>query len=282
MAASVEKNVFCVKDISSYSWLENYLGNTAASWKPISLTYVLYPEGDLVGKVLAWSSMLPIFILVSFVTLILFRRELHTMAFFGGILINEIVNMGLKYSIKSPRPCGRHKFTNIMNEFMSKEVILKHSDITADERKELYNKYGMPSSHAQFMSFFAIYMLFFAYIRLKMHVYEKFMDNIRQHLIAFSSVGASVIVCYSRIYLHYHTLEQVIVGIVVGLVNGAVWFYIVETLFTPIFQDIVNTKIAEYFLIRDSSNIPDILWFEYTSSRTEARQRQRRITQKSQ
>ncbi|XP_057290554.1 dolichyldiphosphatase 1-like isoform X2 [Hydractinia symbiolongicarpus] len=258
MAASVEKNVFCVKDISSYSWLENYLGNTAASWKPISLTYVLYPEGDLVGKVLAWSSMLPIFILVSFVTLILFRRELHTMAFFGGILINEIVNMGLKYSIKSPRPCG------------------------PDERKELYNKYGMPSSHAQFMSFFAIYMLFFAYIRLKMHVYEKFMDNIRQHLIAFSSVGASVIVCYSRIYLHYHTLEQVIVGIVVGLVNGAVWFYIVETLFTPIFQDIVNTKIAEYFLIRDSSNIPDILWFEYTSSRTEARQRQRRITQKSQ
>ena len=31
---------------------------------------------------------------------------------------------------------------------------------------KLYNKYGMPSSHAQFMGFVAIYAIFFSYLRL--------------------------------------------------------------------------------------------------------------------
>ena len=36
--------------------------------------------GDLVGYVLAWYSLLPIFILVGFGTLIVFRRDLHTVS----------------------------------------------------------------------------------------------------------------------------------------------------------------------------------------------------------
>lgn len=39
---------------------------------------ILFVTGDFVGKVLAWCSLLPIFILVGFITLIIFRRELHT------------------------------------------------------------------------------------------------------------------------------------------------------------------------------------------------------------
>ena len=49
-----------------------------------------------------------------------------------------------------------------------------------------------------------------------------------------------VYLCF-RLYLHYHTVEQVLVGLVIGVVNGAIWFYIVENFFTYIFQDIVNT-----------------------------------------
>ena len=36
--------------------------------------------GDILGKCLAWCSLLPIFVVVGFVTLILFRRELHTVS----------------------------------------------------------------------------------------------------------------------------------------------------------------------------------------------------------
>jgi len=34
--------------------------------------------GDLLGKLLAYSSLLPLAVLIGFVTLILFRRDLHT------------------------------------------------------------------------------------------------------------------------------------------------------------------------------------------------------------
>lgn len=48
----------------------------------LCLTYLLYPDvlGDLAGQVLAYISLLPIAILVGFVTLIVFKRELHTVS----------------------------------------------------------------------------------------------------------------------------------------------------------------------------------------------------------
>jgi len=240
------------------TWMDSYMGNLHSQWKPISLTYVTYPEGDIIGKVLAWSSLLPIFIIVAFITLIIFRREIHTMVFFLGILLNEVVNMAVKSYVKAPRPCR------------------------PGDEKLLYNKYGMPSSHAQFVGFFAIYMFCFAYIRLKTREAEKFMDNIRRHVIALSAIGAAVLVSCSRIYLYYHTLEQVFIGLIIGAVYGLLWFYVVEKLIMPYSQNLVNTKLAEFFLIRDSSSIPDILWFEYTASRSEARQRNKRAGSKSQ
>lgn len=249
---------YCVPSSDIASDVNNYIGDESVVWKPISLTYVTYPTGDLLGKLLAWCSLFPIFIIISFLTLILFRRELHTMAFFGGLLLNEILNTALKYSIKALRPCR------------------------SGEATHLYTKYGMPSSHAQFMAFFSVYLTLFAYIRLKMHVSENFMDNIRKHFMSSASIVSAVLVFYSRVYLRYHTLEQVLWGAFVGLVAGVLWFYIVLYAISPTFQHIVNTKLAEYFLIRDSSNIPDILWFEYTASRAESRKRIRRTVQKSQ
>jgi len=180
------------------------------------------------------------------------------MAFFLGIILNELINMMLKCFFKVSRPCR------------------------PGDASLLYSKHAMPSSHAQFMGFFAVYMLFFAYSRLKMHNSENFMDNLRKHLIGCSSFGAALLVCFSRVYLYYHTVDQVCAGMAVGGVGGALWFYVVDSLFTPLFAEIVNTKLAEYFLIRDSSEIPDILWFEYIACRAEGWQRQKRVASKSQ
>jgi len=247
-------NNFCVNPASHF--LTNYVGNIDSVWKPVSLTYVTYPDGDVVGKLLAWGSLLPIFIIVSFITLILFRREVHTIIFFLGILLNEALNMALKRYFKEPRPCR------------------------PGDESLLYTKHGMPSSHAQFMSFFALYLTFFAYVRLKPHESENFI--VRKHVIAFSAVSSAAFVAISRIYLHYHTLEQVAAGLIVGGVAGMCWFFIAVTFLLPYAGQFVNTKVAEYFLIRDSSSIPDILWFEYTATRSEARQRSKRTSSKSQ
>lgn len=36
-------------------------------------------------------------------------------------------------------------------------------------------------------------------------------------------------------------------------------------------------RISEYLLLRDTTLIPNILWFEYTNIRTEARARSRKL-----
>uniref|UniRef100_A0A8D0E7M3 Dolichyldiphosphatase 1 n=1 Tax=Salvator merianae TaxID=96440 RepID=A0A8D0E7M3_SALMN len=52
--------------------------SVAVPLKPISLTHVEYPAGDFTGYFLAYMSLGPIFIIFGFITLIVFKRELHT------------------------------------------------------------------------------------------------------------------------------------------------------------------------------------------------------------
>jgi hypothetical protein len=52
--------------------------------KPFSLTYVTYDEGDTVGFLAAGITLAPIFIMVMYASLILFRREFHTIAMLLG------------------------------------------------------------------------------------------------------------------------------------------------------------------------------------------------------
>lgn len=44
----------------------------------------------------------------------------------------------------------------------------------------------------------------------------------------------------------------------------------------------LSRPISEFFLIRDTSLIPNVLWFEYTVTRAEARNRQRKLGTKLQ
>lgn len=61
--------------------------------------------------------------------------------FFAGTAVNELLNLILKHTICEARPMAR---------------------------SSLYTEYGMPSSHSQFMWFFATYCIYFVLIR-----YEK-------------------------------------------------------------------------------------------------------------
>lgn len=101
--------------------------------KLLTLTAVVYEAGDDLGKVLALVSMVPVFLIVSFLTTIYVRRQLHTCAMLLGQLLNEALNMVLKRRLRHPRP------SNAPND-----------------------EFGMPSSHSQFMGFFAAYVVMFA------------------------------------------------------------------------------------------------------------------------
>lgn len=88
---------------------------------------------------------------------------------------------------------------------------------------------------------------------------------------------AAFLVCYGRIYLLYHTLNQVLIGAFVGMVMGVLWFLLTHCVLTPYFPMVVTWRISELFLLRDTTLIPNVLWFEYTVTRQEARARVRKL-----
>ena len=94
--------------------------------------------------------------------------------------------------------------------------------------------------------------------------------------------GAAILVSYGRIYLHYHTWSQVNWGATTGSAFALVWFLMVHFLFTPCFPWIVSTRIAEFFMIRDYTSIPNVMWFDYTNARGEAKSRFRKMSKPKQ
>ncbi|XP_064616151.1 dolichyldiphosphatase 1-like [Liolophura sinensis] len=222
----------------------------AIKWKPLSMTFVEYPAGDFIGFVLAWFSMIPIFLLVSFGTLIIFRRDLHTMSYLLGLLLNEVVNWILKHIIRESRPLRDHQI--------------------------LFTEYGMPSSHTQLMFFAASYFVLFVFIRI--HRNYHWVDDIWKYGVSIAGFITAIIVAFSRVYLLYHTYSQVICGAIVGMILGGAWFCVVQLVLTPFFPVIASHPIGEFLMLRDSTLIPHVMWFEYTSTRSESRSRQRKVT----
>mmetsp|Transcript_6179 Transcript_6179/g.7107 ORF Transcript_6179/g.7107 Transcript_6179/m.7107 type:complete len:204 (-) Transcript_6179:1113-1724(-) len=179
---------------------------------PFTLTHVVFDEGDLLGYFLALVTLTPVFIVVSYLTLIVvsgFNRRLIYV--FTGQLGNVAANVILKHIIKEPRPAAEH---------------LTH-----------FGRYGMPSNHSQFCFFTATFLLLVS-INLNhlknsrpedspILVFEPLHRNeYIFHAITFLICAAACIVAYSRVYLGYHTLSQVIVGCGIGITIASIWFMV--------------------------------------------------------
>lgn len=220
-------------------------------WIPLSLLFVEYPAGDLIGYILAWFSIMPIFISIGFLTLIIIRRDLHTVSYFLGILLNELVSTILKHIIKDSRPAPSPTQTP-------------------------HGAYGMPSSHSQFMWFFNTYLILFLLFRLYRNY--NWVDDSWKVIVSILTFIVSILVCLSRVYLGYHYVSQVLFGSILGIFLGAAWFCTVHLVLTPFFPVIASSFLGEFLMVRDSTLIPHVMWFEYKSSRSEARNRQRKVT----
>lgn len=93
-------------------------------------------------------------------------------SFLGGLGLNEGVNWLIKHVIQEPRPCGGRAGTSrtqgftldIMRKPMSSHDALFFSS-PPGPHTAVGTKYGMPSSHSQFMWFFSIYSFLFLYLR---------------------------------------------------------------------------------------------------------------------
>ncbi|KYQ92480.1 dolichyldiphosphatase 1 [Tieghemostelium lacteum] len=199
----------------------------------LELTTVHYKNDDPYGWINAYITLIPIAIAIGVLTLILFKREVRTIAVFMGLLFSETCNYILKKSIKENRP---------------------------SYWKELKKQsYGMPSSHSQFMFFFAVLMTLFI---LKHRIRIK--NRLIQLALIIGLYVLALFVAYSRVHLFYHTTKQVVFGSFTGIILGAFWFVVVENILRPyIFPFFINHPIGKFFYLRDSSDIENLLEFEY-------------------
>ncbi|KAG9232114.1 hypothetical protein BJ875DRAFT_405626 [Amylocarpus encephaloides] len=192
----------------------------------LSLTHVHYDPNDPISYFCAWLALVPQGLCVVYATLIWSTREIEILLMFGGQLACEALNFALKRILKEERP------------------------------KQMHGKgYGMPSSHAQFVSFFSISSMLFMLFR---HVPKKPtpshtpLSMAARILLSGLALASAGLVAWSRTYLNYHTQKQVFVGIWAGAASAILWF-----IFTTIVRQIgllfwvLDQPIARLFRMRD-------------------------------
>lgn len=209
----------------------------AAPLKAVTLTHVRYRKGDQLGHFLAWVSLVPVFIsLGGFVSHFIFRREIQGMCFALGLLISQIFNELVKKSVQQARPATC--------------ALL-----------EMCDSHGWPSSHSQYMFFFAVYFSLLTYHRIGL------LSGVQKWVNAFLVWPLALLTMYSRVYLGYHTVAQVFAGAALGAVLGGLWFWVVNTQLICYFPMIEESSFGRLFYVKDTSYIPDVLKFEYENAR---------------
>lgn len=53
-------------------------------------------------------------------------------------------------------------------------------------------------------------------------------------------MALALIVSIGRVYLHYHTTAQVVVGGIIGFMFATIWFTVVHRVLTPYFPQLVS------------------------------------------
>eukprot|EP00039_Didymoeca_costata_P009068 m.120118 g.120118 ORF g.120118 m.120118 type:complete len:233 (+) comp14347_c0_seq2:165-863(+) len=219
---------------------------------PVTFTFVEYKEGDLLGKFLAYASLLPVFIGFGLGVAIIARREFSIMTLLIGLIVDERLNAIIKNITKQPRP--------------------------ARGEGPIWSEYGMPSSHTEFMFFLATYVTLWLSICVKSRVRPELgpiMIKLGKFLVIAGMYCLAFIVAFSRFYLEYHTMAQVIVGACVGIGFGVVWFFLASHYFAKFYPVLENLWISRLFLLKDSSDIDDVLLFEYETAQAYRRNKRK-------
>jgi dolichyldiphosphatase len=135
----------------------------------------------------------------------------------------------------------------------------------------------MPSSHAQFVSYFAVSLTLFLLLRHKPHAPNTSTTHIptstieRLALSTLVFAGAAA-VAQSRIYLSYHTETQVLVGCCTGAAFAILWYIVNTYLRHSGWLDwALDTSIAKFFRLRDlvvNEDLVDAGWERWQKQRS--------------
>ncbi|KAK6541807.1 hypothetical protein TWF694_007588 [Orbilia ellipsospora] len=202
-------------------------GQDGAPLASLSLTHVSYDPSDPVSLVAAYLSLIPQGLMIVYTVLIFSNRELEIILACAGQLGCEAVNYVLKRVIKEARPIN------------------------------LQGKgYGMPSSHAQFMFFFA------TYISLWLAARNKSIPKQLKPLLLIALFALATSIASSRVYLQYHTVKQVLVGVAAGIVIGLGWFVTTALMRTigggVVWDLLLENPVSKMVYVKDECTVIDL------------------------
>ncbi|KAH9616202.1 hypothetical protein KSS87_002996 [Heliosperma pusillum] len=211
---------------------------TTIPLKAVTLTDVRYTKGDQIGHLLAWISLIPVFITFGgFFAHFFFRRELQGICFALGLAVSQLINEFIKTTVSQSRPATCAAL-------------------------EACDSHGWPSSHSQYMFFFATYFSLLSYRKAGF-----FGGRENSWLVEALTWALAVLTMFSRVYLGYHSVVQVFAGAILGTVLGAAWYWFGNRVLVKFFPLIEDSYVGRTFYIKDTSHIPDVLKFEYDNAR---------------
>ena len=153
--------------------------------------------------------------------------------------------------------------------------------IQEERPRQMHGKgYGMPSSHAQFVAFFATYLSLFVLLRHNPHHEHASSTHLPTPLwqragLALAAFGGAAAVAQSRLYLYYHTPKQVYLGCAAGALCAVGWFALTEMARHYGLVDwALDTPLAKWLRLRDlvvNEDLVDAGW-----ERWEMRRRRKR------
>ncbi|SCU83311.1 LADA_0C10704g1_1 [Lachancea dasiensis] len=195
---------------------------------PFDDTYILYNPSDPISYVLVYFSLLPIGILIFYFSWFVSSRELEAVVIAGGQVVNELLNNVLKNIIKEPRPVV------LSSEFQANSI---------------RSEYGMPSAHSQFMGFFLIYW------SLTLVLKWEGIGKIRKFFTVAIMSAVAAMVAFSRVYLGYHSLAQVSVGLALGGLLGSGYYLAVAIVrYMGLLRWLLGWRLCQRLWVKDSFN----------------------------
>ncbi|KAJ7180770.1 PAP2-domain-containing protein [Mycena filopes] len=209
-----------------------------ASYGPqasLDLTHVLYDDSSHFSLALALVTLTPILLMPAYAVLAIQTREFVIIVMWIGQLAGEVLNLVLKHAIKQDRPSY-----------------------------SAANGYGFPSSHSQYMGYFASFLMMHLYFRHRFATtgYKTLDLAFRAALYAGLAAWAFV-VAYSRFYLRYHSIAQILWGFGIGVVLGVSVYTVCEILprrhpksiFGLVKTSLVENPVSTWLQIRDGWDI---------------------------
>lgn len=204
--------------------------------KHTSLTCVHYQPGDHLGKLLAHIALAPVMVLVFQLSKVYTRRELHEGVLLVGVVLEEAAARGLKHLMKHPRP-ATCKMLNIC-----------HS-------------HGMPSSHTSLMFCYLAITMCLAMLHRSKRSDISVATSVLEQL-ACGTVAAAV--GWSRVYLGYHSIDQVLAGAAFGSVFGIILFGVMHLL-QPLYRQLSGIHLLQQLGVKDTYGCAEPLLVEATA-----------------